>query len=544
MARWYEATYTGDLSPFYQLLVHHWQQAEALEPTVDYLEKAGTQALDRGVFAVARDNFAELLRMSDPTDPNTPALLRTPAIQQRRPWWTSKLGQAYFGLGQLRESRRYCEAAIASFDRAMPTNTARAVGAFLGQVARQALYRCLPRWFVYPAQNEAERAGVLEASLLYRHLNTIYLSANESAINLYTSVRRLNVAERAGLSSQLVEAYAVMGYVCSAFHLYSLAERYYAKAQQTDQQIGDPLALAYALNASSLARLAIGHWQKIREELVESIAIYHRFGAWQGWGDAMATLITAERMSGNLARSLELSENLLQVARQNDNILHQIWGIGGLNSAMLRLGRPQEALATQQMLRPLLAQTVEMVMQIGGDALWAEVEIMQGNLALAEQYAMRFLQQMAQSSVPTAIHSYGNFFSISRILLILWASTPTNRELKTKTQEAVKLLRTYALLFPVGRPGLQLCQGWIAWINGKPKAAYAAWRKSIATAQKFAMSYEEGLAEYALGKSTAGGTGALHLVNAIAIFERLDANYDLALARQAAENAAENRAHV
>src|SRR5262249_1465643 len=45
VAEWYEQVESQDLAPFYPLLAYHWGKAEVASKTIDYLEKAGEQAL-------------------------------------------------------------------------------------------------------------------------------------------------------------------------------------------------------------------------------------------------------------------------------------------------------------------------------------------------------------------------------------------------------------------------------------------------------------------------------------------------------------------
>src|SRR5262249_38275859 len=44
-AQWYECHHAQDLAPLYALLAHHWGEAEVEDRAIDYLEKAGEQAL-------------------------------------------------------------------------------------------------------------------------------------------------------------------------------------------------------------------------------------------------------------------------------------------------------------------------------------------------------------------------------------------------------------------------------------------------------------------------------------------------------------------
>jgi CheY-like chemotaxis protein/class 3 adenylate cyclase/predicted metal-dependent HD superfamily phosphohydrolase len=54
VAEWYERTCSENLAPHYALLAHHWRQAEVLGRAVEYLEKAGQQALRAGAYEEAQ----------------------------------------------------------------------------------------------------------------------------------------------------------------------------------------------------------------------------------------------------------------------------------------------------------------------------------------------------------------------------------------------------------------------------------------------------------------------------------------------------------
>jgi CheY-like chemotaxis protein/class 3 adenylate cyclase len=63
VAEWYERTFGEDLSPHYAALAHHWRQAEEPAKAVDYLEKAGQQAVLAGAHEEAERFFRESLEL-------------------------------------------------------------------------------------------------------------------------------------------------------------------------------------------------------------------------------------------------------------------------------------------------------------------------------------------------------------------------------------------------------------------------------------------------------------------------------------------------
>ena len=75
VAEWYERTFDGDadsarpadggdpLAPHYTILAHHWRQADDPARAIDYLEKAGQQALRDGAYREAERLFEESLEL-------------------------------------------------------------------------------------------------------------------------------------------------------------------------------------------------------------------------------------------------------------------------------------------------------------------------------------------------------------------------------------------------------------------------------------------------------------------------------------------------
>jgi predicted ATPase len=69
VAEWYERSFCDDadgvhpLAPYYATLAHHWRQADDPAKAIDYLEKAGQQALRNGAYQEAERLFQESLKL-------------------------------------------------------------------------------------------------------------------------------------------------------------------------------------------------------------------------------------------------------------------------------------------------------------------------------------------------------------------------------------------------------------------------------------------------------------------------------------------------
>ncbi len=96
VADWYEHTYADDLSPYYPLLAHHWGKAEENLRALEYLEKAGEEAMRGASYREGLRFYREALtlglRLPSGTGP-----LNEP---ERRKYWQARVREAQQNLEQ------------------------------------------------------------------------------------------------------------------------------------------------------------------------------------------------------------------------------------------------------------------------------------------------------------------------------------------------------------------------------------------------------------------------------------------------------------
>ncbi|MGE3819310.1 MAG: AAA family ATPase, partial [Isosphaeraceae bacterium] len=150
IAEWYEKAHAADLSPYYPLLAHHWGRAEDVSREVDYLEKAGVQALRSGAYREAVDLLGTAVAREAKGRPDG----QPPADPSRLARWQAWLGEANLGLGRLAESRAHSERALELLGWPMPRGRVSLWGSFTRQIGRQVLNRAWPSRFVGRAQGD------------------------------------------------------------------------------------------------------------------------------------------------------------------------------------------------------------------------------------------------------------------------------------------------------------------------------------------------------------------------------------------------------
>jgi len=530
-AGWYEATYAQGLEAFYPLLAHHWSQAEAPDKAVDYLEKAGEQALVNCAYAEAARFFSEALRLDQDIKREGEAKRSGSVEQRRRADWHSQLGLAYYGLGNLREHREQSLQALDLFGEPMPRTRGQLIRGLLKQLGRQIAHRLWPKRFVAKDTTLPNRAALLKVARTYSSLGVVYYFANDTAPTLYTTLTNLNLNERAGPSPELAQAYAQMCVASGLVQLHGLAEAYGRWAEAMAHQFGHLPTVARVLSNVSLYKIGVGQWVNAQTKLEQALEISERLGDQRQWGETLGLLGVTTQWAGDIARSHELWSTLADEARHRHNPLHLVWALNRLAIHALRQGRTAEAVSMMDEALALLAQNADHAYEIMSYSRLALGRLRLGEPQAARAAADESVRRLGKAR-PTRCSMLESCAEVVEVYLELW-QTSTNAEerarLSSLTQGACRKLHAYARSFPIGRPLAWLWQGEFDWAQGKQQKAFKAWQKSLAAAQRLAMPYEEGLAHYALGSHlpATDSNRQGHLDRAAELFTRLGNSYDL-----------------
>jgi len=106
---------------------------------------------------------------------------------------------------------------------------------------------------------------------------------------------------------------------------------------------------------------------------------------------------------------------------------------------------------------------------------------------------------------------------------------------RSLAERALKPIRAFQNIFPIGRPVTHYYQGWYEWLTGRQTAAVKSWQNGLESAQKFNMPYEEALIRLKLGACLSGTDGRDHFERAIQIFESMGSVNELEVAKAEAE---------
>ena len=176
--------------------------------------------------------------------------------------------------------------------------------------------------------------------------------------------------------------------------------------------------------------------------------------------------------------------------RQAHAILGKIW-------YLMPQGRTDSAIKELQEATRLLA----------GRGSRADEIVIYGVLALAylrrqdgeqAQHAAHRAASLIAQSRPTAAYTLEGYAGVTEVYLNLWMAG--DHATARPAEQARAALRRLARTFPTAQPRAWLYEGLSAHHLGRKRHAVAAWTKSLKTAERLAMPYEQGRAHYEFGR--------------------------------------------
>jgi tetratricopeptide (TPR) repeat protein len=520
IAEWYEQRHEARLPRFYPLLAYHWTRSGVTARAIRYLSLAGEQALVGAAYREAALFFADALALDQPAPSGG-----SQEDRLRRARWERQLGEAYLGLGRTGDGRTHLSRALELLGVPLPTTKRRLAGRLLQQLALQTVHRVLPAEAVRRRGRMREEA--LEASRIYIRLTEVFWFANDAPALGHAGLRALNLAERAGPSSELARAYAMLCLAAGSIPIHPLARMYSRRALEI-ARLADPLeSVGYVRFATSVYKLGAARWQEVEEALDEAEAIFERLGDRRLLGDTRTAKGMLGIYRGQFEAARALFTTLYDHGVRNENVQHQVWASLGKAACELRCGRPAEAARVLERMLGLLVEHPDPAEQIQAYGLLACARWRQGEDAAALAAASSAANLMTQNKRPTGFYLFEGYSGVAEVHLDRMAAGDRSPATKQAARQACAALHTFARIFPIGKPRDLLLNGRLLHLSGRTRRARAAWRASLSAAQRLSMPLDAALGHAELGLLLTGTPqGQWHLEQARTLQQQLGVPHD------------------
>jgi class 3 adenylate cyclase len=527
LAEWYERTYAGDLSPFHAFLAHHWRRAGIPARAVDHLELAAAQALRTFANDEAVGFLGQALSLS------TEAGLGIEPSRQAR--WHLQLGEAYVHMSKYREGREHLELGLRLMKRAAPASRWQQAPWLLGELVRQVLRRAgLLRGV--RTLSDPEREDLVALCRAYERLAEASYYLRETLLPLYCVIRILNESEASGIPAEVARGFAGTGALFGVVPLPRVAEWYLQRALGRLGDVED-------LTTHEIVGIVVGFyyvgackWDVARDQFSNVRRVAQRLGDRRRLDDAVENLMELEYLQGSFGAAADLADELTAAAGARNDHRFQAEGLLGKAYCSWELGNTREALGSLAAVKAIVSDTTELTdeLKIKLSGLTALIQLSRGERQHAVVAAQEAMQLTARQR-PTYFGTFLGYAGPAEVYIDLWEAGDPVHDARARATEALGRLKSYASVFPVGRPRSSLLEGRRHWLMGERDAASRSWHLALTRATELSMAYEQGLAHYEIGRhlDPDDAARAVHLGEAADIFQRLNASPALAAVEDA-----------
>ncbi|MBZ0303719.1 MAG: DUF2791 family P-loop domain-containing protein [Anaerolineae bacterium] len=510
-----EAIYQDSLPTYYARLAHHWSQARIVPKALEYLEKAGEQALKNFANQEALTFIQDALRLAAESQVTV-----TPA---RRARWLRQIGQAYWGLGNLAALREHVEDALRLHNQPIPDSGSNLGLALSKQIAAQIGHRLRA-----PAQVRHNQDEILEMVRAYKLLGQAYFFQNEANLTLYVTLQQLNLSERIAPSPELAEAYVNMCLVAGLVPLHSMARTYEKRGIAVAESLSDTYIIGQVSSVISLYYLGLGQWDTARRYIERSTAVADQIGDRRLWESVTGVLALVNAFEGRFKDAITIFTEVYHSSRHSGNTQTYLWGMLGQAENLLPAGRFDEAEVFLNEAHAVPIEKFGRDSEIRSSALMALTAFYQGRTEQALTAAATAFDLITQSP-PTSSWLLQHYAAVAEIYLALWESGAQSPgyaagEFERRARAAVKILRQFARTFPIGQPRAARSQGLLEQLEGHPQKARHTWETGLAAARTLRMPYDEALLLFEIGRRNQ--SQADYLRRALGQFTQLEADYD------------------
>ncbi|NUP14188.1 MAG: AAA family ATPase [Polyangiaceae bacterium] len=521
-AQYLEGRYAADLSPWHALLAHHYTRAGANGEAAVHLGHAGEVALRAGAF---RETAVFLERALD--------LAPAGVEPTKRAQWQRRLASAHYRLGNLPRSTEAAESAVGVFDRPIPKQGIALVKGVLAELGGQFRNRFRPLSATTPAHGDVA-ANLRSAVHIYQNLSEVYYLGGLQGPSIYAALRQVNVAERAGVSEELAEAYAVLSIIASLVGMRGVSNRYETLAAGVVDQLENPRARAMLKHQRSLKNAASGDFDRVRLDERAAIATFDRLGDIGRKRDAMGLLGTTEYLASRFDDAERVLSDLLATRTGNDRFVQEIWGSAWLGGVALVRGDLPDATERFERSIALLDRNTVGLMEISCVGFLGLSRLRSGDDAGARAAIDKAYTLLEKArGRPTGHISLDGYSAVAECYLH-WFEHGRDKVDGERAKQACKWLRGFAKSFPIGEPAAELFAGRLHVLQGRSEEGRLAWERGLSSARRLSMSCEEGRLLLALaGSATEQASAQKERLarSALERFESIGARYYATFAR-------------
>lgn len=480
-----EQVHEGDLRPYFAALAHHWSQGDAPEATIQYSDRAASQALAAGAFDEAERLLGTCARVAKD------AAVAVDAVTRIR--WQRQLADARHGMGQL-EPR---SAAAHQVLRLAGLRRSHSPAALLAQAALR-VCRLSIRRFV-PLPSVGSEATTLDVARAFRHSAEVCYFNNDMIGMIADSVGAVTYSASQPPSAVLAGASTELGGILSVAGLRRVGERILHRAIEIAEAADDQAGQAYAHMVSCLYYVGLGEWPCAERSARRCQELCEPIEDRVNWTNAQAVRFWMSHYRSHESAAFDAARRLRDRAAETGNRQHRAWAFRCLAICALRRNEPGEAVAQAQAALHGLGETAAINERIPTLGILALAQLRSGDAWSARATAKDALAQVVHVTRPIGQSTLEGYSSLLTVALDAWQEEGSP-EWRRAIVMCLGVLQRYRKGFPVGEPRYHLHHGDFKRLGGALAAARRSYQRGETAATRLGMPWETKRCQQALAE--------------------------------------------
>ena len=541
IAEWYEKNYQEDLSPYYSRLAHHWLKGEVTEKAIYYLDRAGEQALD----LYSNQDVMHFISAAIELDQQRQGRVKSTNnerpeenLQQAR--WERMLGTAYFRIGKLPDAQRHFVSALKSLGRPMPeTNSAVTLN-----LLKELLLQVSHRFSSQDQKKHSVKDRAVKEELARIEIESVFYYAQNIALLAWGMLRRLNLAEQVGMPSLMAEGYSNLQFIAGFAGLKRVGRLYQRLTWEAVEKGNRTSTRIFALLREAVTFYINCEWERAVDEFETGIRLADELRDTRQLEELTASLASCLLLQGKFEQSYKIWKDYYERAVRKEGPQTQAWTLYGQGYNLTMLGQVEDGIRNLKasLEIPMMGES-DKILNASRNSALCLAYLRNGQSAEALDHVAQHYQ--ITPAVPALSSVINEHSAVLDAIFGLMENHLSGRH-RLENPELEQLMHSFRRVpktvkalrkLPVNAAGSWLYEGMYNHLDGKPKKAFAGWKKCLEIAERNRQPYELGRAHYEMGRrldaNDPSRTG--HLSQAIEIFETLNTPYELNLAKTALE---------
>lgn len=505
IARWYQRRAEAGDESLYGLLAHHFGLAGDVDREVDYLERAGQQAVRKGAAREVMRFFNRALKLAGGRG----------AGDLRTLLWHKHVGDAHHYLSEYDLAEAHYDLALALVGDALPRGRAGNASRLAREAARQLAHQTAPSrlWRVDDPGRRAALEVCIDVTTSAAEIRYFRFDIEGWAA---CSLMAINLAEATGNRAAATRAYGGFGFIMHTMRFRSLANRWFETGETAA-----PDARASVVNdvGRACSHLVDGRFDDSIATFGRCLALAQSVG--DNYGIALARVGVTQplQLSGDYARAIANARALASGALAAGSASQAMWGQSHVALMLAWLGRLEEAAEETAAAEAMLPGADD----VGRFNYWgarAMLSLRTGDEAGALDAVSSLLRRLETNPMPnfTAALPYG---AVTTACQTLWQRArerraPEASALAASSATMLGHLSTIARIYPMTRPLAAWRRGHDHWIRGNPRRAVGHWRDAVELSKKYNTRHDLGLAQLELALHGPAAERDAHRAEALA----------------------------